>query len=57
MKKYKVLQLGLQLGFPVVMELATHGMYMDLSVDEQVAIIVVDILCYIWYRIYGATHM
>jgi hypothetical protein len=39
------------------MELATHGMYMDLSVDEQVAIIVVDILCYIWYRIYGATHM
>jgi hypothetical protein len=47
MKKYKVLQLGLQLGFPVVMELATHGMYMELSVDEQVAIIVVDILCYI----------
>jgi hypothetical protein len=32
MKKYRVLQLGLQLGFPV----ATHGIYTALSVIKQV---------------------
>jgi hypothetical protein len=40
MKKYRVLQLGLQLGFPV----ATHGIYTALSVIQQVEI---DTLCHI----------
>jgi hypothetical protein len=52
MKKYKVLQLGLQLGFQQTF--ATHGIYATLSVIEQV---VVDTLCHIQYHIYCATHM
>jgi len=37
--------------------LVTHGIYTTLSVNEQVAVVVVDTLCWIQYRIYDATHM
>jgi hypothetical protein len=33
MKKYKVLQLGLQLGFQLQQTLTTHGIYMTLSAN------------------------
>jgi len=45
MKKYKVLQLGLQLGFPIVMDTCNSWYYTTLSANEQVA---TDI-CNSWY--------
>jgi hypothetical protein len=53
MKKYRVLQLGLQLGFLV----AIHGIYITLSVIGQVATITTNTLCRIQHHIYDATHM
>jgi hypothetical protein len=53
MRKYRVLQLGLQLGFLV----AIHGIYIALSAIGQVVAIATNTLCRIQYRIYDATHM
>jgi len=38
-------------------QFATHGIYMALNVNEQVATIAIDTLCCIQFHIYGATHM
>jgi hypothetical protein len=57
MKKYKVLQMGLQLGFPVVTDICNHNIYIALSLIKQVAAIATDTLCHIQYHIYGVTHM
>jgi hypothetical protein len=57
MRKYKVLQLGLQLGFPVAKKFAIHGIYTTLNANKQVVAIATDTLCCIQYRIYDATHL
>jgi hypothetical protein len=57
MKIYKVLQLGLQLGFPIAMDTCSSWYFITLSVIKQVATIAMDTLCRIQYHIYSATHM
>jgi hypothetical protein len=57
MRKYRVLQLSLQLGFQLQWTFATHGIYTTLNANRQVVAVIMDTLCCIQYRIYGATHM
>jgi hypothetical protein len=57
MKIYKLLQLGLQLGFPITMDTCNSWYFTTLSAIKQVATIVMDTLCHIQYHIDSATHM
>jgi hypothetical protein len=56
-EKNRVLQLGLQLGFLITMDICNSWYLYKLNAIRQVAVVAMDTLCHIQYHIYGATHM